>query len=81
MLKTYLYVPQELNKEISFLAGVQKTSKAELMRNALREGLNAIKRKKGNSAKMLLKIAEIGRKHNAKGPKDLSTKMDKYLWG
>lgn len=80
MLKTYLYVPQPLNEEINALAEIQKISKAEVIRTALREGLSVIKRKKGSSARVLLKIAEIGRKYKAKGPKDLSTNMDKYLW-
>lgn len=80
MLKTYLYVPQQLNEEISVIAEAQKMSKAEIMRNALEEGLVFLKRKRGSSASALLKIAELGKKYNACGPKDLSKRMDDYLW-
>lgn len=80
MLKTYLYVPEELNSEVIRLAEVQKVSKADVIRTALREGLSVIKKQKGNSAQALLKLAEIGKKYYPKGPKDASVKMDDYLW-
>ncbi len=40
MLKTYLYVPEQLNQEINQLAKAEKTSKAEMIRVALKEGVN-----------------------------------------
>lgn len=39
MLKTYLYIPDELNKRISQAAKDQKKSKAEVIREALSESL------------------------------------------
>ena len=80
MLKTYLYVPKELNTEIINLAAARKTSKAEVIRNALEEGIDILKRKETGSLDVLYKVADIGRKINAKGPKDLSKNLDKYLW-
>ncbi len=80
MLKTYLYVPEEIDKEIKNLAEIQKVSKAVIIRNALKQGLGAIKRQNMSSARILLKLAEIGKKYQPKGPKDASTKIDKYLW-
>jgi len=80
MLKTYLYIPQDLNQQIISLAEAQKISKAELIRNALAEGLLFLKRKQASSAEVLLKIAKIGKRYQLKGPKDLSAKMDDYLW-
>lgn len=80
MLKTYLYIPQQLNEEVNALAGAEKVSKAELMRNALEEGLAFLKRKRASSAFVLLQITKIGRKYKTRGPKDLSQKMDEYLW-
>lgn len=80
MLRTYLYVPHKLNEEINVTAEIQKISKAELMRNALKEGLISLKRKQAGSASVLLRIAEIGEKYKPRGPRDLSAKMDDYLW-
>ena len=51
------------------------------MREALEKGLEDIQKEGNASAEVLLKLAEIGRKHNAKGPIDSSEKMDEYLWG
>lgn len=81
MLRTYLYVPEELNKEIAYMAKYNKKSKARIIREALEEGLTIIKKPKSGGVEALLKIAELGTRINAKGPKDLSSNLDKYLWG
>mgnify|MGYP001618200488 CR=1 FL=1 len=81
MLKTYLYVPDELNREINLLVKMQKASKAEVIRLVLKAGVAQIKNKKTGGAEILLKLAEMGKKIRAKGPKDLSANLDKYLWG
>jgi len=81
VLKTYLYVPEEIDKEIKNLAEVQKVSKAAVIRSILKEGITAIKHPKNSSGvEALLKIAALGKRINAKGPKDLSSNIDKYLW-
>lgn len=80
MLKTYLYVPDQLNTELVLLAKTQKVSKAALMRDALEEGITHIKKKRAGSASLLLRIAEIGKKYRPNGPRDLSSRMDEYLW-
>ncbi len=80
MLKTYLYVPEELNQEIQQLAASQNLSKAEIIRKAIKEGLNFIKGKKTGGADALLRLADLAQKFNVKGPKDLSTNLDKYAW-
>ena len=46
MLKTYLYVPDELNREVEALATAGKTSKAAVIRSALDAGVKMLKRKK-----------------------------------
>lgn len=80
MLKTYLYIPDHLDEKVKQAARLQKKSKAEVMRQALEKGIRAVQQQGTASAEVLLKIAELGRKYNVKGPKDSSTKMDKYLW-
>lgn len=80
MLKTYLYVPDEIHKEVNLLVASQKKSKAIVLRTALREGLIVIKKQIGSSASALLKLSDIGKKYNLSGPRDLSSNIDKYLW-
>ena len=80
MLKTYLYVPEELDKKIILTAKSQNKSKAEIIRLALEKGIAAVQIQGTASAQALLKIAQIGRQYNVIGPKDASEKMDKYLW-
>lgn len=80
MIRTFIYFPEELNKEIERLAFSTKKSKALVIREALEEGLNSIKKQKTGGAEALLKIAELGKRINASGPKDLSKNLDKYLW-
>ncbi len=80
MLKTYVHVPEELNKKINLTAKAQNKSKAEIIRQALEKGIVEVSQQGTASAQALLKIAEIGKKYKLKGPKDLSTNMNKYLW-
>jgi len=81
MLKTYLYIPDELDKQIIKAAKSQKKSKAEIIRQALEKGISAVAQQGTVSARALLKIAEVGEKYKPKGPRDLSANLDKYLWG
>ncbi|KKS39634.1 MAG: hypothetical protein UV55_C0054G0009 [Candidatus Gottesmanbacteria bacterium GW2011_GWC1_43_10] len=80
MLKTYLYIPEELDEKISLTAKLQNRSKAEVIRQALEKGITVVTHQGAASAQALLKVAEIGKKHHLKGPKDGSEKMDEYLW-
>lgn len=80
MLKTYLYIPDYLDKRIRQVVEIRKDSKAEVMRQALEKGLEKLVPKAGG-AEALLKIAELGRKNKVRGPKDLSINHDYYLWG
>ena len=81
MLKTYLYVPEELEEKIILTAKIQNKSKAEVIRQALEKGIAAVQSQNTASAQVLLKIAQIGKKYNIKGSKDASEKMDEFLWG
>jgi len=81
MLKTYLYIPEQLEEKIIHTAKSQKKSKAEVIRQALEKGITAVQRQGTASAEVLLKIAELGRKYNVKGPKDAVERFDEYLYG
>lgn len=80
MIRTFIYFPEELNQEIEHLAKKTNRSKATVIREALEEGLTFMKRQKGGGIEALTKIAKLGEKIKAKGPKDLSSNLDQYLW-
>lgn len=81
MLKTYLYIPEQLEEKLKLTAKTQKKSKAEVMRQALEKGIRDIQQQGTASAQVLLKIAELGRKYKVKGPKDAVERFDEYLYG
>lgn len=81
MLKTYLYIPEHLNKKIDYTAKAQNRSKAEVIRQTLDVGFDALEKQKSGGAEVLLKLAEFAKKQKIKGPKDGSTNHDYYLWG
>ena len=80
MTKTYLYIPDDLNKQIELAAKLQKKSKAEVMRKALLQGLKAQQRQGSDSVNAFLKLAEIGRENPMHGPKDSASRIDELLW-
>lgn len=81
MMKTYLYIPEPLEKRINRTVRVEKKSKAEVMRMALQEGLDVIDKKNNGGAEVILKLAELSKKYKIKGPRDSSVNHDYYLWG
>lgn len=81
MLKTYIYVPDNLNEKITRMAELRKESKAEIIRRALEKGLEVEQLQGSASAQVLLKIAELGKKYKVKGPKDAAEHFDEYLYG
>ena len=81
MLKTYLYIPDNLKEKIERTAETQNKSKAEVIRQALEKGISSVVQQGTVSAQSLLRIAEVGEKNKPHGPKDLSANLDDYLWG
>lgn len=81
MLRTYIYLPEELDYKIKQAAKTQKKSKAEVIRGVLEEGLSTLK--STNDAQTLLNLATNIQKllGDEKLPKDLSVNHDYYLWG
>ena len=80
MLKTYLYIPDELNEKINRAANAQKKSKAEVIRKAIEKGIGEEEPGKNAGVELLFQLEQLGKKLKLKGPKDLSKNMDKYLW-
>lgn len=57
MFKTYLYIPEKLNKKIIKLSKLNSKSKAEVIREALEEGLESERLQKNET--YLQKISSI----------------------
>lgn len=79
IIRTQVYLTKDLYHEIAFKAKRENKPKAVVIREALEEGLNKQKPKR-NAGTVFLEIAEMAKKNNWKGPKDLSTNIDKYLY-
>lgn len=81
MLKTYLYIPDHLEKHITQTAKAQKKSKAEVMRQSLEKGIKIVDQI--NGAQVLLDLSKRTQHilKDEKLPRDLSVNHDYYLWG
>ena len=74
MIRTQIYIPEELHQETKFLAQKQGKTMAELLRSFITIGVIEEKKKvKTPSLDRLIKLGVKG------GPKDLSKNFDKYL--
>lgn len=76
MLRTQVYLPEELDQELKLLAQKEGRATASLIRELLDEGLRQKKNQK-NAGDTLLEIAKLA----AKGPEDLSTNFFEYAYG
>lgn len=81
MQRTHVYLPNELNTEIELTARLSRKSKAEIIREALREGLKTVRPQKSSSTKILIEMVREAKKFAGTGPRDLSTNHDHYTWG
>lgn len=71
MIRTQIYIPQELHQEAKALAKNRKEPVAQLFRDIIARGIIQIKQKPlSNLAKLNIKG----------GPRDLSQNLDKYLY-
>lgn len=81
MQRTHIYLPEEMNREIGYLANLQGKTKAEVTRSILEAGLKVVQPQKSSSAKALVNFAKLASKFKGSAPKDLSENHDYYTWG
>ena len=74
MQRTQVYLPEELRQQLKIIARREKKPAAELIRELLADGIESKHTETVGEA--LAKLASI----KAKGPRDLSTNLDKYLY-
>lgn len=82
MLRTNVYLTEDQERAINRRATVARKAKAEVLREVITKGLQAIPGQKSSSTTSFLKLAEIAESFKGKGiaPKDLSANLDKYTW-
>lgn len=81
MQRTHIYLPEEINRDLDYLAKIENKPKAEVIRIVLKKGIQALKPHKSQSAQALLLMAQQAKKFKGVGPKDLSMNLDYYTWG
>lgn len=74
MIRTQVYLPEDLKRELELVSKREKKTVAEIVRRALEKEIH---RKRETSADTLLKIAAYA----AEGPRDLSKNLFDYLYG
>ena len=75
MKRKQIYLTDTLEREIGELAKEENKPQAEIIRQLLEKGIN--KKKKMSSGEFLTRLATYA----VPGPRDLSTNLDRYLYG
>ena len=78
MIRTQIYLDEDIHKDLHILAKQQKESMAQIARDILKEGI-AQKRRLDKSGKEVLK--KLLAMKISGGPSDLSENLDHYLYG
>lgn len=75
MIRTQIYIPDELHQAVKMIAKRKEEPLAKLLRRLIAKGIIEEKKKlKPESLSALTKL------NITEGPRDLSSKMDKYLY-
>lgn len=82
MQRISVHIPQDIRKRISLIAQNKNKAEADIIREALNQGLDKIYPQSA-SAQALLDLAQMMEKIPTKGkvPQDAVKNMDYYLWG
>jgi len=86
MLRTQIYLPSEHLRELKTIAWTKKTTISQVLREMISEKIedketHKAKKGKKNTGQWLLSLANEAEGLGFKGPKDLSSNVDKYLYG
>jgi len=82
MQRISVHIPEDTRKRINILAKSKNKAEAEVIREALEEGLDAI-HPKSTSAQALVDLAKMAEKIPTIGkvPADFIKNLDYYTWG
>lgn len=79
MIRTQVYLPKSLYRDIKLAALKDKKPTAQVLREALIVGLEK-KKPKETLGQAMQELIDLGKKLKISGPTDLSTNHDKYLY-
>lgn len=77
MVRTQIYLPIEYQEELAIMAREQGVPKAVIIRRIIKKSLG----KKINSIKDTSPLLSLAKLNFKGGPKDLSSRIDYYLYG
>ena len=78
MIRIQVYLTDELSRDIKLRARRENKREAEIIRELLSEGMKkSASKDQESTGESLLRLAAIG----GKGPADLSSRVDDYLYG
>jgi len=83
MMRTQIYLPADQIRNLKKIAVEEDVSLSLVIRKMIGDKLREKKlgSKKNNCGKWLLSLGKKAEKLETKGPKDLATNLDKYLYG
>jgi hypothetical protein len=87
MIRTQIYLPQQQHDRLKDFALRQRTSMSDVIRQIVEEKIvtssqaASTKPKKLNAGEWLLIQAKLAEKLDFRGPSDLASKVDEYLYG
>ena len=78
MIRTQVYLTEDQSRDIKLRAKRENKHEAEVIRELLSEGMKkSTSKTQESTGESLLRLAAIG----GKGPTDLSSRVDDYLYG
>ena len=78
MIRTQVYISQDIHKKLLNLAAINKEPMAAIVRKFIKEGLKQTEVRDFSGKETLLNISNLDL---TSGPKDLSKNIDHYLYG
>lgn len=81
MVRTQIYLTQKQHSELKKKAASQNSTVSHQIRQLIEKDLKEEPIEEFNSGSWLLSMAEKAEKMGFKGPKDLASNVDKYLYG
>ena len=78
MIRTQIYLDEDIHKDLNILAKKGKESMAKIARDILQEGIQKRKSLDKSGKEVLKKLLEMKVRG---GPKDLSADLDHYMYG
>jgi len=78
MIRTQIYLPNEMHSQLQQIAQAKSTSMAQITRKFIEKGLKTSKDIDTSGKTVMRKLLNMNIKG---GPKDLSTNLDHYLYG